>query len=58
MLLLLLIRMKKKDEEDDRRDFEGLTRLEMAQATAQAMAYDKERRKTRKGRRYGNYTFR
>lgn len=56
--MLLLLRMKKRDEEESKQDFDGLTRFELRQATAQAMAYDKKRRKMRKGRRYGNYTFR
>lgn len=47
-----------KEKKDDKKVFHGLTRLEMAQATAKVMRLERERRKTGKGRRYGKCAIR
>lgn len=53
--VVLLIKDKGNGKKEE---FRGLTRLEMAQATAKVMRYEKARRKAGKGRHYGRRVIR
>lgn len=58
-LLLLAIKVQGIVEDEPKKPkSDGLTRFELRCTTAQAMAYDKRRRKARKGGRYGRVTIR